>query len=265
MTKEARNPNYRNARILLPQAEDLCVFSNRILLFATPPQFSSVSIRNQDSPSTRPSPLGTGHYQEVVLLDRPHCLHAKMALLSRRTSENSPAFQRRVDAKSLESRRTPEPAYAQNEVAAGRSNLTPSFSRPSDLCATRLFPALKRRMCLAHGGHNTYGVKVRIRGRSSVWSAPTCWRFCSRHGQIRTELACARGRQRDNRRTPNAGATANSRVWADARSVRRAKQVQNAGYLRCPPERGTWRLRFRQASNPIHSDAFNGISKPHVQ
>src|SRR5439155_14327587 len=63
-------------------------------------------------------------------------------------------------------------------------------------------------------------------GRSSVWSAPTCWRFCSRHGRIRSELACARGRQRRQvAALQTLARLRNSRVGADARSVRRAKQV----------------------------------------
>src|SRR5439155_4657655 len=32
--------------------------------------------------------------------------------------------------------------------------------------------------------------------RGSVWSAPACWRFCSRHRPMRGGLACARGQKR---------------------------------------------------------------------
>ena len=45
----------------------------------------------------------------------------------------------------------------------------------------------------------------------------TCWRFCSRHGRIRSELACARGKQRRQvAALQTLARLRNSRVWADA-------------------------------------------------
>src|SRR5437879_13774759 len=59
-----------------------------------------------------------------------------------------------------------------------------------------------------------------------VWRDTTGWPFCSRHVLIRSELACARGRQRRQvAALQTLARLRNSRLGADARSVRRAKQV----------------------------------------
>src|SRR5436190_2512702 len=80
------------------------------------------------------------------------------------------------------------------------------------------------------------GWKCGFGGRSSVWSAPTCWRFCSRHGRIRSELACARGRQRRQvAALQTLARLRNIRVSADARSER-----QCAKHIPLPGGDGVW-------------------------
>src|SRR5439155_5605628 len=80
--------------------------------------------------------------------------------------------------------------------------------------------------------------------RASVWTAPACWRFCSRHGRIRGGLACARGQKR--------------RQIAAVQTLSRLRNRLPYACASCALQAKHIRCRPMQAARPTHffSDAF---------
>src|SRR5438094_1096033 len=96
-------------------------------------------------------------------------------------------------------------------------------SRPGRSSEPRPVPG---RMCLAHCGHDTYGVKVRVwRSQQRLECANLLALLLAVRANPQRAGLRSRKKATTSRRTPNAGATAKQRVCAHARSVRRAKQV----------------------------------------